>query len=216
MLGYYGLPIVGVRVADSNVTGIDYDLGATAVLNGPQILQAWFIDRDGNRVDIDADNEAFAGKIVRRVHIFDNAASVYELDLLLTQWASGVVARWRAPALEVVSATGTTIVVTGKAFHSVVDDTSFFEQNLAIEAWTPDGQRVASSTTAVVSVTATTITTADDISGVLTAGDILRLSDLDSYDLEAAYLACSLRPWVYMADADEQLGTANETGDVYG
>lgn len=216
VLGYYALPQIGVLVVDSSISGVTYDLGATVVLNAPQILQAWFIDRDGNRVNIDADNEAFAGKIVSRVHIFDEQASVYKLDLLLTQWASGVVARTRAPALEIVSASGTTITVEQNAFHADVDDTSFFEDGTVIEVWSPDGTRVSGTTTTINSSTSTTIVTADDISGSVSAGEIVRLADIDDYNVESSSLACALREYAFMSDADEAIGTANEIADVYG
>lgn len=216
VLGYKSLPTIGVIVRDSSLTGVEYDIGSVVSLNAPAITKSWFIDRDRNIVDIDADNEAFVGKIVGRRHIFDQRASVYELDLLLPQWASGVVARWRAPALEVVSASGATITVTQNAFHADSDDTSFFEKGDRLEAWYTDGVRIASTNVEIQSVTATTITTDVDISASLSGGEILRLANLDTYGVGGSHLDCSLRVFAFYADADEELGTAGDPADVYG
>jgi hypothetical protein len=220
----WALPRLKVTALDSRkLSGnVKYDLGTYVTLAGPIPPSPIFRLPDGTLADLEseADQVYFLGQILAARQNVPN--QTYELELLLVAWRTGKVARFRAPSAVVTGWTeisGEIEVDAVSEFGGSGTDAAGFAVGDEVALWELDGTPTAEGVHSVTDVDATTITI-DGAYGASPIGKVLRLADSTDYANtgNAVGVTCSARPWVYMADEDDEIGTTvgTDPADVYG
>lgn len=205
VVGKTAAPIVGITTTRADT----YDIGKTVALTAPDIQQAWWIDRDGNRVTISTGQPSFAGIVIGRR--YDLSRGTYDLSLLLINWAGGAFVKWRAHALMIESHDGSgTLTVAQNAFHSGVNDISFFDDSDEVVLCDKSGVQYAGPYSILVN-SATSLSLSGTPTGVV-AGDVVRLTYYADYS-NTAHVPGVANPFAYFAkngllDSDDP--------DIYG
>lgn len=197
--GYFGLPVIGVKVLDPSLTGSDYRHGGIVKLSGEALAQAWLVDKDGRRVRFEDAGVAAVGRIIGRKYNTGNGT--YDLDLLLVGYRSGVAIKWRAPSARLVSASTTTLTVEENAFHADAADSSFFGVGDAIALWSPAGA-LLEEFKVITAITDTTIVTDTAFTSPV-AGSIVRLANYDDYRDNRSNPVAGVSEVVYVYHAKE-------------
>jgi len=186
VVGKTAAPIVGI----TTTCGDTYDIGQTIALSAPDIQQAWWIDRDGTRVTIIAGNPSFAGIVIGRR--YDLSRGVYDLSLLLLNYAAGAFVKWRAHALVIESHDGSgNLTVTANAFHAGTTDMSYFDDGDEVVLCDKSGLQYAGPYAILVN-SSTSLSLSGVPSGVV-AGDVVRLSYYGNYRTRRTCLALPIR-----------------------
>lgn len=225
-LGFFAMPRLVINAGDYLINSDDYDMGATLTVN-LDVREGWLVDNSGSRTTTTT-GEQFAGTIVgRRLNL---ASMTYSLTLLMTNFRSGQVVRWIAPAAEQDGAVtdnmdGTwDVVIQDYEWDSTstIKDISYFTVGDEIEWWDPDGTRhtVANEPAQITAIDAGTNTiTVDDtnlLAGTYPSGSILRLARYDFYANSSVISGAGDNVYVYLADSNQQLGSSNDDGVIYG
>lgn len=219
----WALPRLKVTALDSRkLTGnVKYDLGTYVTLAGPIPPSPIFRLPDGTLADLEseADQVYFLGQILAaRQNV---PAQTYELELLLVAWRTGKVARFRAPSAVVigwVELDAEIEVEVVSEFGGSGTDAAGFAAGDEVELWELDGTPTAEGVRTVTDVDGELIT----MDGVYSdpIGKVMRLADSTNYANtgNSVGVTCSPRPWVYLADDDDEIATptGTESADVYG
>jgi hypothetical protein len=205
VIGKTAAPIIGI----TTTRGGTFDIGQTVSLSAPDIQQAWFIDRDGVRVALTADDPSYAGIVIGRR--YDLARGIYDLSLLLLNYAGGAFVKWRAHALMIESHDGAgTLTVTANAFHASATDMSYFDDGDDVVLCDKSGVAYAGPYSILIN-SSTSMSLSGTPAGVV-AGDVVRLTYYSDYS-NTAHVTGVANPFAYFAkngalDSDEP--------DIYG
>jgi hypothetical protein len=204
--GYYGTPIVGVRVPPA---AVPYDLGARILLDTIDVQSAWWIDPEtGQLTDIsDPTAPELAGLIVRSR--LDLSTGLYDLDLVLTQYRSQQVARWRAPSAEVVAWSAPDLEVAG-----IGCEASDFAIGDRLALWTQDGT-LRDSGAVVAGITGDELELSPAFAVTPTAGNIVRYERIDLAVYGEQIAGFTGRVWAYLADEATGELSDGQRGDIY-
>lgn len=215
--GYYGIPVIGVTVLDSDLTGASYDLGGFLSPLASDLVTPWFVDNTGTRVLLDVKLEQATGQIIGRR--FDFKTGTYDLTLLLTSYRSGVAVDWRAPSGKIVSQASEVVTLVANQFHVDEADASYFEVGDTVDIWWAEGTYAGDSTARLVTaVSGNNLTISSDFVS-LSAGQILRLANYDEYLSVHGNPIDGYTGVAYAFIADDStrtIGAAGDAGDVYG
>lgn len=215
--GYDGVPVFGVKVLDSDLTGATYAHGDLIELKGSALKSAWFIANDGTRVTLEDAGVQAVGRVLGRR--YDTATGTYDLDLVLLAYRSGVAVKWRAPSMVMTGNSGADLLVEENRFHASVADNSFFEVGDAVEFWTPWGTLAHPEHRIVQAKPDGTTVTLDGAPPVTKAGHIVRLARYVKYKADRGTLIAGVSEVVYCYLASSALtvgGTPADPGAVYG
>lgn len=218
----WALPRLKITALDSRTLpgSVKYDLGSYVTLALPIPDAPIFRLPDGSRADLtdEAQQVHFLGQILGARQNVPN--QTYELELLLVAWRTGKVARFRAPSGIVDgwdAGTGEVELVAPSEFGSLGSDVGGFAVGDEVQTCELDGTPI----TGAPSIT-------DIVGNVITlafvenapADKVLRLASSTLYANtgNAVGVTCSPRPWVYLADEDDEITTPTkvESADVYG
>jgi hypothetical protein len=219
----WALPRLKITALDSRqlAGNVKYDLGTYVTLAAPIPDAPIFRLPDGSLADLtsEADQVYFLGQILAARQNVPN--QTYELELLLVAWRTGKVARFRAPSAVVVGWVDVDAEIEIEVvseFGGSDTDAAGFAPGDEVELWELDGTATAEGVRTVTAVNAELIS----MDGVYSdpVGKVMRLAASTSYSNtgNAVGVTCSDRPWVYLADDDDEITTyaGTETADVYG
>ena len=210
----YDLPRIRVRVPDSLVTGIEYDLGRYIPIDDLGSLETpWWVDRDGNRVsgaDLSGRTDAIGLLVARKLHT-DNLT--YTLTFVFMGYRTGGYARYRGPAA-VVSTWSSPDITVSNVFSS--GDAGSFEGGDEVQLWSRDGVAKGSVATVGSIPSANVIRISGSFGVTPASGDILRLASSDNYFNDSRYPVTG-RPFAHLADANEEIdhNSTTEQADEY-
>lgn len=219
----WALPRLMITALDSRAVGasVRYDLGAFVSLAAVPPAPIFRLP-DGSRADLaDPDQQVyFLGQILGARQNIPN--QTWELELLLLAWRTGKVARFRAPSAVVEAASGSELeIFAASEFGGSTSDAVGFAAGDEITFWGRDGTDLGEPGRTVVAFAPSTSLILDDATTEGMNSAVVRLAPSTVYSNtgSAADVECSDRPWVYLADADDEIGrpaAAVEGADIYG
>lgn len=215
--GYYGIPVIGVTVLDSDLTGASYDLGGFIAPIAPDLVTAWYVDNTGSRRLLDAKSAQATGQIIGRR--YDFKTGTYDLTLLLTSYRSGIAVDWRAPSAKAVGQAGAVVTVSQNQFHADEADASYFGVGDTVDLWWADGVYAGDGDPRLITDVTGNAITVNAAFMSLAAGQIIRLAEYDTYRSVHSNPITDYTDVVYAFLADDStrtIGTAGDAGDVYG
>lgn len=208
---HFDLPRIRVRVPDSTYTGTSHGLGQYVKLADlGELVTAWFVTADGERVTDFADRVDVIGQITARKRDFHNSTDT--LELMLWAYRTNTFTRERAPSAVVKSHTSGQIDTVIGTFTD--DDASYFVAGDELQICDRTGARVSTGTAPTVTgVSGNAITYSGSFGITPSAGQIVRLAPSDEYANTTRYSGYA-RPYLALADGSDQIDTPSGTDDA--
>jgi len=217
---HQNVPTLGLRVAWSEISGVDYDLGATISLDDIPVESGWIVDANGTRIlPAQSENdEAWIGTIIGRSDDYKNMS--VELEVALYGFADGgAYARLRAPSMRIQSYSGADL--TGYAssdYGAAATDAETFAVGDDVSLFYLDCSPVSEETREITGISTDgsgngVLTLASAFTATPTASMLVRPCESGNFANDALY-EFTPRPYCYYADENDQVSGGG--GDPFG
>lgn len=212
-----GYPTITVAVDNPSRTGVDYQIAKWVQINELPPQKDWAVV-DGARSSPDGGDEWLGFIVGLKQNLQDDT---YELELM---WRFFDTVKWRAPSMEVTDSNSggdndKAYTSSGTQFGYTTSDNEAFDVGDEIEMYGRTGVTVQSSVYEITNIGSDGTGPFVQISGTWDSdptGDFVQLADLDSWSNNNTALADIGRPWLYLADSDGKMGSADVDADIYG
>lgn len=201
-VGLEGTPVVRFRCAHFREVGTTgYKIGNFVKIASLNIEGAWWIDDDGNEVQLDADSVQGYGLLTGVSLPFDK--SYMDIEALMLAYRLGDFILLRAPSGKVSAWDSVdTITLDNDTYSS--NDAAKFNAGDQLSLWSDDGTLISTLPVTIDSVDsgAGTITIIGDFGVTPAAGDIVRIDKSDVFDNDTLYSGVN-RPFAYIGNSPD-------------
>jgi hypothetical protein len=212
-----GLPTLYIRANDPGTIA----LGDIVRVGDPKLRKAWFVDADGNDIEV-TDTSRWYGQVVGfRRQLLDGSI---DLELKMNPNEFG---RLRAPSAIVASVAGAVYTCDENVFKGPFGggtDVEQFTVGDKVELWTPDGSRRSGTAASpdvqeITAIGTNTLTLDAAFTTAATANDVIRLAHLSTatgYPEDGGDLVDGVLAYVYGADDARTIGPNDDPAHIYG